>query len=240
MKQQRIGVDKHACFRPREDFEMQSTPKHVAIIMDGNRRWARSRGLTAWTGHRRGVECLEALLPSVRKAGIETLTLFGFATANWQRPRLEVNHILRLAEEALARFTPRCVTERISVQVIGRRDRLPAGLRSAIARAECATAGGSRSLRIAIDYSSREAIVRAARKLDSNAEATDLNHALGEAGDVDLLIRTGREQRLSDFLLWECAFAELYFPDLHWPDFSPGALDEALDWYRLRNRRFGR
>lgn len=221
------------------DFEKQSTPKHVAIIMDGNRRWARSRGLPEVVGHRQGATALEKLLPAFKATRIETLTLFGFSAANWQRSRFEVSHLLELAEASLDRYGPRCVRERIAVEVIGRKDRLPVGLLSAIDRVERATGNGTRRLRIAFDYSSREAILEAARSLSEESGEADLSGHLG-GRDVDLLIRTGREQRLSDFLLWECAFAELYFPDIYWPEFDAGQLDRALDWYQQRSRRFGR
>ena len=224
------------------DFAMQSTlndPEHVAIIMDGNRRWARRRGLPGTAGHRAGLEALEALLPAVREEGIHTLSLFGFASANWRRSGPEVNHLMCLAEEAIDRFVPRCVREGIRIEVIGRRDRLPEPLTKAIEHATEATAQADRTLRVALDYSSRAAIVDAAAGLTSEASSHDFAERLG-VGDVDLLIRTGKEQRLSDFLLWECAFAELYFPDLYWPEFDAAALAEAISWYRARDRRFGR
>jgi undecaprenyl diphosphate synthase len=223
-------------------------PRNVAIIMDGNRRWARTRGLPDAAGHRAGARALEALLPALGRTGIRTLTLFGFSAANWHRSRFEVEHLLELVESHLQRCAPSCVRERIAVEVIGRKDRLPKTLLRAIDRVERATANGTRRLRIAFDYSSREAIFEAARSLPSSAAAgglaTDLLGARlgGAAGisEVDLLIRTGKEQRLSDFMLWECAFAELYFPDLYWPEFDARALEGALAWYSARERRRGR
>ena len=235
MNRQRIETP----LRTSLSFVTQSTPKHVAIIMDGNRRWAKDRGRPATAGQRKGVQRLEALLPMVRNTGIETLTLFGFASANWGRSEMEVSHLMRLAEEALERFMPRCVTEGLAVEVIGRKDRLPESLVDAIERCQRSTAGGGRLLRIALDYSSREAILNAARTLEADAGPDSFTRLLGSPADVDLLIRTGREQRLSDFLLWECAFAELYFPDLYWPEFQPADLLAALDWYGQRQRRFG-
>ncbi len=231
------------------DFETQSTlkddgwrggPENVAIIMDGNRRWARARGLPDIAGHRAGARTLEALLPALRRTGIRTLTLFGFSAANWQRSRFEVEHLLELVESHLQRCRPDCLRERLAVEVIGRKDRLPDSLLHAIDEIERATANGTRRLRIAFDYSSRDAILEAARTLPPDAEA--LGARLGGTAlvsDVDLLIRTGREQRLSDFMLWECAFAELYFPDLYWPDFDAAALETALAWYGQRQRRMG-
>ena len=237
----------------RGDFEMQSTPKkdvlsggapkNVAIIMDGNRRWARARGLPDVAGHRAGAKTLEALLPALGRTGIQTLTLFGFSAANWQRSQFEVERLLELVESNLQRCMPSCIRERIAVEVIGHKDRLPDSLLRAIAQIERGTENGTRRLRIAFDYSSRDAISEAARGLPNGAGTTTLGARLGGASgvsDVDLLIRTGKEQRLSDFLLWECAFAELYFPDLYWPEFDAVALNAALAWYGQRERRMGR
>ena len=154
---------------------------------------------------------------------------------------------MKLADEALSRFAPRCVEHDVRIEVIGRTDRLPARLLTGIERTMAATGAGSRRLRIALDYSSRDALLTAARRTPADADgdtfakllATDVLGGSAAAPDVDLLIRTGCEQRLSDFLLWECAFAELYFPDLHWPDFTPAALTDALGWFHSRQRRFG-
>lgn len=207
--------------------------------MDGNRRWARARGLPAAAGHTEGVARVEELLGAFRETGVVTVTLFGFASANWQRERTEVRSLLGLAEEALERFAPRCLTEGLCVEVIGRRDRLPARLVRSIEAVERQTAGGGRTLRIALDYSSRAAILEAARGMNDTEEPDTLSTRLGTGGDVDLLIRTGRERRLSDFLLWECAFAELYFSDLYWPEFGAAELHRALGWFAERERRFG-
>jgi undecaprenyl diphosphate synthase len=220
------------------NFAIQSTPRHVAIIMDGNRRWARARGLPAVSGHRAGVNRLHELLPGFANSRVETLTLFAFSAANWQRCSNEVDDLLNLADHALRRFAPICRREKIRVEIIGRQDRLPLSLRNGITRIVEQTRSGQRRLRIAFDYSSREAIRHAASQ-NNRCSIDGISRQLCDAGDVDLLIRTGKEQRLSDFLLWECAFAELYFPDLYWPDFTPHALDEALAWFSTRNRRFG-
>jgi len=218
------------------DFAIQSTPQHVALIMDGNRRWARQRGLPAAAGHRAGIDALRALLPALKTTGIQTLSLFAFSSANWQRPSAEVTHLLKLAEHALERFAPVLQREQIALEIFGRRDRLPGSLLTAAERLSRQTRTGSRQLRIALDYSSRESILQAARAHTSMDAVTG---ALCSAGPVDLLIRTGREQRLSDFLLWESAFAELYFPDIYWPEFDCRTLNEALAWFSRRNRRFG-
>jgi len=232
------------------DFALQSTPKHIALIMDGNRRWARARNLPVSEGHKAGLRRLVELLPSLASGPVRTVTVFAFASANWRRQRAEVEHLFRLAKLALQRFTPVCLENGIRVSVIGRQDRLPPRLRRAAQKTARLTANGQRELRIAVDYSSRHCILDAAKRISAGADAGDFESLLGgensTAGwatgripDVDLLIRTGKEQRLSDFLLWESAFAELYFPDLYWPDFTPAELHKAIDWYSRRQRRFG-
>ena len=221
------------------NFAVQSTPQHVAIIMDGNRRWASQHNLPASRGYRAGISRLRELLPLFATSAVDTLTLFGFSAANWQRPKNEVADLMRLAEQALNQFAPLCRKQRIRVEVIGRRDRLPRSLVDRVGGISQQTAQGRKRLRIAFDYSSREAILAAAADIRSDRDTQALSQNLGDAGDVDLLIRTGKEQRLSDFLLWECAFAELYFPDLYWPDFTAEALETAIAWYRARNRTFG-
>ncbi len=233
------SVQRWAAVQERAGPASGGTPAHVAIIMDGNRRWARQHGLPDVVGHRRGASTLEALLPVVARTGVETLTLFGFSASNWQRQPGEVRHLMQIAETAIRRFLPDCIREGVAVEVIGRRDRLPGSLVAAIEEAERTSAGGARLLRIACDYSAREAILRTARGLDRAVDADGFTACLGRGGDVDLLIRTGRGQRLSDFLLWECAFAELYFPDLYWPEFTGEHFLEALAWYGQRDRRFG-
>ena len=221
------------------DIAGQSALKHVAIIMDGNRRWARQRGLPALAGHRAGVERVNDLLPAFAETGVEVLTLFAFSAANWQRCEREVNHLMRLAEQALRRFSPRCQREGIRVEIVGRRDRLPDALQRGIDETVRNTAGGDRCLRIALDYSSREAILDAARRMDADGGPDSFADALGCKHDVDLLIRTGKEQRLSDFLLWECAYAELLFTPTMWPDYGGAHLAEAIRDFRARDRRFG-
>jgi undecaprenyl diphosphate synthase len=221
------------------DFVTQSTLHHVAIIMDGNRRWARERGLAVSDGHRAGIARLRELLPVFVDSDIRTLTLFAFSSANWQRPQQEVSTLLRLAGQALSQFSPVCRRHQIAVEVIGRRDRLPGTLLRNIEHLVRVTAGGKRKLRIALDYSSRAAIIESIHNHPSTTSPDRIGNALSSAGDVDLLIRTGKEQRLSDFLLWECAFAELLFPDVYWPDFDEQELHRAIDWFSNRQRRYG-
>ncbi len=226
----------------------QTAGLHVAIILDGNGRWARARGLPRVAGHRAGVEAVHRVVRAAPELGIGTLTLYAFSSDNWQRPQPEVVTLLRLLHEYLAAETAHWATRRVRVSVIGRRDRLPRGLREAIAAAESATAAGnSLHLRLAVDYSAREAIFRAACRFYKVTEVSRDSFAqmLAEvnrdgAPDVDLLIRTGGEQRLSDFLLWESAYAELVFTPRMWPEFIPADLEAAVEEFHARERRFGR
>jgi undecaprenyl diphosphate synthase len=220
---------------------------HVAIITDGNGRWATSRGLPRSAGHRAGAEASRAIIEAAPKLGIHTLTLFALSSANWTRPASEVHAILRLLHEYLMAETTPCMENGVRISVLGRRDRIPMTLRQAIIDAEAATAGGRRlHLRLAIDYSAREAIYLAACRY---YKATELSpESFGEVlseimrggtTDVDLLIRTGGEQRLSDFLLWECAFAEFVFLEKRWPDFTVADLRAALEEFSRRDRTRG-
>jgi undecaprenyl diphosphate synthase len=201
----------------------QSTSLHVAIIMDGNGRWATGRGLPRAAGHRAGAQAVRRVVEAAPGQGVGQLTLFAFSADNWKRPPDEIATLMRLFARHLRTETPRLVANGVRLDVIGRRDRLPAPLGVAIQQAEQATAGGTTlHLRLLVDYSSREAI-RHGPLLP----------------DVDLLIRTGGEQRLSDFLLWECAYAELYFTERYWPDFGAADLAAAIREFRSRQRRFG-
>ncbi len=230
---------------------------HVAIIMDGNGRWAAARRWPRNAGHVAGASTVRRIVESARRMGIGTLTLYAFSSDNWQRPTPEITALMALFRQHLASETPRCVANGIRLSVIGRRDRLPREVLDAVEAAEAATeAQSAMRLRIAIDYSAREAIVAAAerprsgpsggrgadpRALEGFAAAIgEAIHSPGPVPDVDLLIRTGGEQRLSDFLLWECAYAELWFTETMWPDFSESELREALAEFSRRERRFGR
>ncbi|WP_029029967.1 di-trans,poly-cis-decaprenylcistransferase [Salinarimonas rosea] len=212
---------------------------HVALIMDGNGRWATGRGLPRTAGHRAGVESIRRVCEAAPDLGVRALTLYAFSADNWRRPAEEVAFLMRLLRRYLEAEAARLADSGVRLVVIGRRDRLPEGLPEAIAAAEAATAAGTRLLlRIAIDYSARDAILAAAASAPrSREEMTGL--LAGAAGDVDLLVRTSGEKRLSDFLLWECAYAELAFVDTPWPDFDGAALAACLDDFRRRDRRFG-
>jgi undecaprenyl diphosphate synthase len=218
------------------DFELQST-LHVAVIMDGNGRWALGRGLPRLAGHRAGVEAARRVVEAAPEHGIRTLTLFAFSSDNWRRPPEEVGALMGLLLAYLQVETRRAVADGVRLEIIGRRDRLNEPLAAAIARTEEATANGRRlHVRLAVDYSARDAIITAARA-QSDLSRECLGLALGPA--VDLLIRTGGEQRLSDFLLWEAAYAELVFSRVMWPDFGPADLARAVRDFRGRQRRFG-
>ena len=201
----------------------QSTSFHVAVIMDGNGRWATRRGLPRAAGHRAGVAAVRRMVRAAPDLGITALTLYAFSSDNWSRPPAEVTALMRLFARYLHREVAELVAQSVRLSIIGRRDRLPAALVNAIVDADQATSGGTRlDLRIAVDYSARAAI-RSGTLLP----------------DVDLLIRTGGEQRLSDFLLWESAYAELWFTDTMWPDFTANELAGAVRDFRARDRRFG-
>jgi len=212
---------------------------HAAIIMDGNGRWAAARGLPRVAGHSAGAESLRRAVEAAPDLGIQTLTVYAFSSDNWRRPQPEVAALMKLFHSYLRREQARCVDQGVRVSVIGRRDRLPRLLLPVIKECEQATARGKKlHLRLAVDYSSRDAIAAAARVLKQKATRESLSKALG-AADVDLLIRTGGEQRLSDFLLWECAYAELLFTPVMWPDFTAADLAAAVNEFRSRERRFG-
>jgi undecaprenyl diphosphate synthase len=223
---------------------------HVAIIMDGSGRWARARGLPRPAGHRAGMEAVRRTVPAAHELGLGTLTLHAFSSDNWQRPAREVATLMQIFEDYLRADTELFIERGIELRVVGRRDRLAPGLRETIECAERATARGREMLlRLAIDYSARAAILRAAQHLDRVRDLTlddfarlleGAEHPGTRAADVDLLIRTGGEQRLSDFHLWECAYAELYFTPRMWPDFSRQDLEAALREFHSRDRRFGR
>jgi undecaprenyl diphosphate synthase len=221
---------------------------HAALIMDGNGRWATLRGLPRVAGHREGAHAVRRVVEAAPGLGIGTLTLYAFSSDNWGRPPREVSALMRLFRIYLASETARCVENGVRLRVIGRRDRLGGTLLRQIQAAEEATKDGGRLLlRIAIDYSARDTLLRAAalaggEDVDRDGFAALMTRAMGggdPAPDVDLLIRTGGEQRLSDFLLWESAYAELYFTPRMWPDFGAAALGEAVDWFHRRERRFG-
>jgi undecaprenyl diphosphate synthase len=238
---------------------------HVAIIMDGNGRWATQRGLPRTAGHVEGAKAVRATVETAARAGIDTLTLYAFSAANWTRPTVEIAALMKLFGQYLFSETRRCVEQSIRVNVIGRRDRLSNNLLRSIEQSERLSAACTgMHLRVAVDYSSQHSILQAAQRVQQRnltdapgatsapgvkeADLTaddferlleEVDHSAQAAGPVDLLIRTGNERRLSDFLLWECAYAELYFSDCLWPQFDAAQFHCALEDYAGRQRRFG-
>ena len=221
---------------------------HLAIIMDGNGRWANARGLPRVAGHRAGADAVRRTVEAAPSLGIGTLTLYAFSSDNWKRPPREVNALMRLFRQYLRGESARLRENGVRLSVIGRRDRLALSVQTAIDVAEAETADGSRlHLRVAIDYSARDLMLRAAALVrpghlptrDEFARLLAKAYGDDEAPDVDLLVRTGGEQRLSDFMLWEAAYAELYFTDRMWPEFDTDDLSAAVADFHGRQRRFG-
>ena len=214
---------------------------HTAIIMDGNGRWANARGLPRVAGHRRGAEAVRRTVEAAPSCGISVLTLYAFSSDNWRRPGREVSALMKLLGRYLVQERTRCIENGVRLQAIGRRDRLPGPLVELLEETERLTAGGRKLLlRLAIDYSSRDAMVEATRRVHSRGLEVTVDNLSAELGPaVDLLIRTSGEQRLSDFLLWESAYAEIVFTNRMWPDFSAEDLADAVEDFQGRDRRFG-
>jgi undecaprenyl diphosphate synthase len=219
---------------------------HVGIIMDGNGRWAEARGMQRVAGHREGAKAVRRVVEAAPTLGIDTLTLYAFSSDNWRRPAGEVTWLMRLFRTHLRSERRALADNGVRLNVIGRRDRLPDLLVREIATTERATDAGERLwLRIAVDYSARDAIVRAAQLAGPDIDRARFERLLtlvdhsAPVGPVDLLIRSGGERRLSDFLLWECAYAELHFTPRLWPDFSRNDLEAAVRDFHQRDRRFG-
>ena len=222
---------------------------HVGIIMDGNGRWAGARGMPRTAGHRAGVRVAREIVEAAARAGVDTLTLYAFSSDNWRRPASEVSTLMRLLRRSLAVESKRCIDN--GIRLTHRRSpRSSAGLVGCRDRRRRASHGARAGIcisAIAVDYSARESIMRAATRANGQPLSAamfdrllaEVNHDAVQAGDVDLLIRTGGEQRLSDFMLWECAYAELYFTDRMWPEFNEGELLHALREFAGRERRFG-
>ena len=223
---------------------------HVAIIMDGNGRWATARGRPRSWGHRQGAEAARKIIQVASTLGISTLTLYAFSSDNWQRPQSEVSLLMKLFRQYLRSEVDELRENGVRLTVVGRRDRLEPGLIEDIEKAEKHLSEGTQlELRLAVDYSSRNVMLEAVRAAAgaTNIDLQGLSGLIGEAMngkgralDVDLLIRTGGERRLSDFLLWESAYAELYFTAAMWPEFGVGDLATAITDYHARERRFGR
>jgi undecaprenyl diphosphate synthase len=234
-------------------LEPARLPRHVAIIMDGNRRWAAAHGLPAIEGHRRGMQALRRVVDTAAHAGIDVLTVYAFSEENWQRDGSEVSALMELGGIFVAHEAASLAREGVRVRLIGRRDRLPVSLREAFATLEGRTAGGNgMTLNVAVDYGGRSELCSAIRVLAAEVAAGRLEpDAIDEAAiagrlstaglpDPDLLIRTGGDLRLSNFLLYQCAYTELWSTDVPWPQFDARAFGGALASYAQRQRRFGK
>ena len=237
--------------RPHADLAGQdeAVPRHVAIIMDGNRRWARERGVPEAHGHAAGVDAIRPIVEHAQQRGVQVLSIFAFSRENWSRAKLEVETLFTLLDSAIRDYTPDLVRQGVRVNLIGRIDELDPQTRASIEEALSATAHGTQMvLNVCFNYSGRTEIVDAARRCVEDGltaqEITEEHIAqrLYTTGlpDPDLLIRTGGDQRISNFLIWQAAYAELYFCDRFWPDFDPAEFDAALAEYARRSRRFGR
>jgi undecaprenyl diphosphate synthase len=244
-----VSVATHTDALPDPEASAQRLPRHVAVIMDGNRRWARARGVPEPQGHAAGVEAIRPVVEHATARGIEVLTIYAFSRENWQRSSHEVETLIGLLEATIRDETPRLIEEGVQVRLSGRLDELPPDTRASIEQAIGATSMGQRMvLNVAFNYSSRTEIVDAVRAyVDDGHDLASLDedslpNYLYTAGlpDPDLLIRTGGDKRISNFLLWQAAYAELYFCDAFWPDFGPEELDAALAEFARRARRFGR
>lgn len=236
----------------RDKKKVGRGPKHVAVIMDGNGRWARQRALPRSAGHKAGVEATRRVVEGCAERGIEVATLFAFSSENWQRPNNEVAYLIDLFVNTLDAELPRLQDNEVRLRFIGNRRAFPEALTEVMAAAERDTAANSAlTLVIAMGYGGRWDIMRAAERLAADL-ATDTQPSepaleerfrgyleLGDLPDPDLLIRTGGERRISNFLLWHLAYSELYFTDILWPDFDLPDLDRAIDWFSRRERRFG-
>ena len=221
-------------------------PHHIAIVMDGNGRWASKRFLPRIAGHKQGLDALRHCVKACAERGVAVLTVFAFSSENWNRPQEEVSGLMDLLVMALSREVPQLQQDGVRLHFVGDRTGLSERVRSGLAQAEAATASGSRLIfNVCFNYGGRWDVAQAAAKLAQRGEpATEASlnaaMALAHVPDPDLIIRTGGEQRLSNFLLWQAAYSELYFSDRLWPEFDDGALDQAIDAYRQRERRFGR
>ncbi len=231
--------------------ELNANPRHVAIIMDGNNRWAKDRNLVGYAGHQAGADRLKDVLEGCLEQGVEILTVFAFSSENWSRSKQEVGALMSLFSSVLKRYKKELKAQDISLKVIGRRDRFSDRLQKLISDTETATAGGKYQLVVAADYGGRWDITTAAKALatqvaEGKLDPADIDESLleqhcclADLAPVDLLIRTGAEHRISNFLLWQISYSELYFANCYWPDFDKNWLRKALTDYRRRQRRFG-
>ncbi len=231
---------------------VEKIPTHIAIIMDGNGRWAKAQGKDRCEGHIEGVVSVKTCIKAARKRGVRYLTLYAFSTENWGRPQEEVGALMELFCKSVTKETPELIEQGVRVRIIGRRDRFSEEVRERLLHIEESTKGGDKlTLVLAFDYSSRDEMVRATKAVaekvqrgELSAEAIDdsvISAHLDTADipDPDLIVRTSGECRLSNFLLWQASYAEMYFPQTMWPDFREEAFDKALEVYAQRERRYG-
>ncbi|MBR0339165.1 MAG: di-trans,poly-cis-decaprenylcistransferase [Alistipes sp.] len=231
---------------------MEKIPAHIAIIMDGNGRWAEAQGKERYEGHIEGVASVKACIKAARKSGVRYLTLYAFSTENWGRPQAEVDALMQLFCQSVTKETPELVEQGVRVRFIGRRDRFSEDVRERLLHIEESTAEGDKlTLVLAFDYSSRDELVRATRSIAERVERGELKAEqiddklisahldTADMPDPDLVIRTSGECRLSNFMLWQASYAEMYFPQIMWPDFREEAFAKALEVYAERNRRYG-
>ncbi|HSW20349.1 MAG TPA: polyprenyl diphosphate synthase [Ramlibacter sp.] len=225
---------------------MSNIPHHIAIVMDGNGRWATKRFLPRVAGHKVGVDTLRACVRRCGDHGVKVLTVFAFSSENWSRPADEVSGLMELLALALGREVPQLKSEGVRIHFVGDRDSLPAKVRAGLAKAEADTAANTRLIfNICFNYGGRWDIVQAAQQLAARGEpvteaSLSAAMALSHVPDPDLVIRTGGEQRISNFLLWQSAYSEFFFTDKLWPEFDGAALDEAIAEFGRRERRFGK
>ena len=225
---------------------MNKIPRHLGIILDGNRRWARERGLPVFEGHKKGLEKIYEVMVWCKKKGVETLTLFCFSTENWKRPKQEIDYLMQLLEKAVSNNLEKFSKEGIRLKVIGERRRLSDSIREAIVKTEEATKDNKEMiLNLALSYGGRGEIVQAVKNIiDKGISADKVSEKLISenlwASDLDLIVRTGKEQRISNFLIWQAAYSEIHFFNKYWPDFSKEDLEEIFLDYAGRERRFGK
>ena len=225
---------------------MSKIPHHLGIIMDGNRRWAKTKGLPVFKGHIKGLETLKKIVNHCRNIGVKNLTVFAFSTENWQRPQREVGFLMNLCKKALSRDTKKLVENSIKVKIVGEKQKLPKGLVASFEEMEESTKNNrDMTLNIALSYGGRAEIASAVRNIIERKISSDkiTEKTIAEnlwTSDLDFLIRTGKEQRLSNFLIWQAAYAELYFSQKYWPDFTEEELDRALEDFAARQRRHGK
>ena len=232
--------------------KVENIPTHIAIIMDGNGRWAEAQGKDRCDGHIEGVVSVKACIKAARKSGVRYLTLYAFSTENWGRPQAEVDALMQLFCASVTKETPELVAQGVQVRIIGRRDRFSEEVRERLLHIEESTASGDKlTLILAFDYSSRDELVRATRQVAEKVQrgelvTEDIDDKLisahldtADIPDPDLIVRTSGECRLSNFLLWQASYAEMYFPQTMWPDFREEEFKKALEVYALRNRRYG-